>query len=110
MHIRFGKQKLRDYTVEFQNLMNKLPSYDESWIVNIFIWGLQPQLAKSLSTCSPDTATKVIQLAEEIDFSIWASQKDHLAVNYFEKNDKSQKLSEGRKRRSTDNHQRNFDD
>lgn len=45
MNFRRGKRKMREYTAEFQYLLNKLSKWDEFWVKNIFIWGLQPQLA-----------------------------------------------------------------
>ena len=44
-----GKRKMRDYSNEFQFLLCRLPSYDEKWMINLFIWGLQPHIAKSVS-------------------------------------------------------------
>ena len=47
-------------------------------MVNIYIGGLQPHFAKYVSAYCPETVSKAIQIAEETEFSIWASQKDHL--------------------------------
>ena len=49
MSIRQGKRKIREYSNEFLTLLNRLMSYDESWMVNIYIWGLQPHFAKYVS-------------------------------------------------------------
>ena len=78
MSIRQGKRKIRDYSNEFLTLLNRLISYDESFMVNIYIWGLQPHFAKYVSAYSPGTVSEAIKIAEETEFSIWASQKDHL--------------------------------
>ena len=40
MHIQQGIPKLREYTAEFQNLLDKLPHYDESWMAYIFFLGI----------------------------------------------------------------------
>ena len=47
-------------------------------MVNIYIWGLQPHFAKYVSAYCPETVSEAIKIAEETEFSIWASQKDHL--------------------------------
>ena len=78
MHIQQGKRKIRDYSNEFLTLLNRLISYDESWMVNIYIWGLQPHFAKYVSAYCPETVSQAIKIAEETEFSIWASQKDRL--------------------------------
>ena len=77
MNIRQGKRKIREYSNEFLTLLNRLISYDESWMVNIYIWGLQPHFAKYVSAYCPETVSDAIKIAEETEFSIWASQKDH---------------------------------
>ena len=69
---------MQEYTAEFETLLNRLPSYDESWMLKIFIWGLQPHMAKSVSAHRPKTVDEAIILAEEIDFSIRTSQQDRL--------------------------------
>ena len=50
-------------------------------MVNIYIWGLQPHFAKYVSAYCPGTVSEAIKIAEETEFSIWASQKDHLTQN-----------------------------
>ena len=37
MKIQQGKRTIRDYTQEFQTLLDRLTSYDENWMINIFI-------------------------------------------------------------------------
>ena len=63
MSIKQGKSKMRDYTVEFQTLMDRLPSYGENWMINIFIWGLQPHIAQSVSAAQPHTVLGAINVA-----------------------------------------------
>ena len=53
MSIKQGKRKMRDYTVDFQTLMDRLPSCDGNWMINIFIWGLQSHIARSVSAAQP---------------------------------------------------------
>ena len=54
MSINQGKRKMRDYTVEFQTLMDRLFSYDENWMTNMFIWGLRPHILRSVSAAQPE--------------------------------------------------------
>ena len=59
-----GKRKMRAYSNEFQSLLCRLPSYDEKWMIYLFIWGLQPHIAKSVSLQYPNTVTEAIKYAE----------------------------------------------
>ena len=94
MSIKQGKRKMRDYTVEFQNLMDRLPSYDENWMINIFIWGLQPHIARSVSAAQPETVLGAINVAESIDYALRTSQKNHLTGNLRSKERKNLKQSQ----------------
>ena len=78
MDIKQGKRKMAEYTAEFQALLNRLPSYDEPWMIDIFIWGLQPHIARIVSISRPKTVVEAMTMAEEIDHAIRASQKCHL--------------------------------
>ena len=69
---------MRYYTVKFEVLLNRIPSYDESWMIDIFIWGLQPHIARIVSISRPKTVVEAMTIAEEIDHAIRASQKCHL--------------------------------
>ena len=93
MNIRQGKRKIREYSNEFLTLLNRLISYDESWMVNIYIWGLQPHFAKYVSAYCPETVSEAIKIAEETEFSIWASQKDHLTKKSNGRQPNNQKKS-----------------
>ena len=101
IHIQQGKRKVREYSNEFLTLLNRLISYDESFMVNIYIWGLQPHFAKYVSAYCPETVSKAIKIAEETEFSIWASQKDHLTKSHNGRQPTKQKKS----RASKDDHQ-----
>ena len=93
MSIKQGKRKMRDYTVEFQTLMDRLPSYDENWMINIFIWGLQPHIARSVSAAQPETVLGAINVAESIDYALKTSQKNHLTGNLRSKEGRNPKQS-----------------
>ena len=81
MKISQGKRKMRDYSNEFQSLLCRLPSYDEKWMINLFIWGLQPHIAKSVSLQYPNTVTEAIKYAETADAALRASQKPYVTGN-----------------------------
>ena len=76
-----GKKKIRDYSNEFQSLLCRLPSYDEKWMIDLFIWGLQPHIAKSVSLQYPNTVTEAIKYAETSDMALRASQKPYVTGN-----------------------------
>ena len=97
MSIRQGKRKIKEYSNEFLTLLNRLINYDESWMVNIYIWGLQPHFAKYVSAYCPGTISEAIRIAEEIEFSIWASQKDHLIKNLNGRHPNEQKKGKSAK-------------
>ena len=77
--------------MNFKIMLNRLLSYDEWWMVNIFIWGLQPHIANSVSAQNPKTVSEAIKIAEEIEFSVWVSQKGRLNGKLVGKSQKSQK-------------------
>ena len=81
MKISQGKRKMRDYSNEFQSLLCRLPSYDEKWMINLFIWGLQPHIAKSVGLQYPNTVTEAIKYAETADAALRASQKPYVTGN-----------------------------
>ena len=66
-------------------------------MVNIYIWGLQPHFAKYVSAYCPGTISEAIRIAEEIEFSIWASQKDHLTKSHNGRQPINQKKSKSSK-------------
>lgn len=93
MTIRQGKGKILEYSNEPLTLLNRLTSYDESWMLNIYTWGLQSHFAKHVSAYCPETVYDAIRIAEETEFSIWASQKDHLTKKLDGRQRKNHKKS-----------------
>ena len=86
-------------------------------MVNIYIWGLQPHFAKYVSAYCPGTISEAIRKAEEIEFSIWASQKDHLTKNSNGRHPNEQKKGKSVKgsqyqqqKRNEEQHQHSFED
>ena len=76
MNIRQGKNETaHDYAMRFEATLNKVAQYDQTWVKNIFIWGLQPNLATTVSLKSPATLSKAMQLAKKVDSSILISRR-----------------------------------
>ena len=49
MTIPQGQKAVCEYASQFETLLGRLDSYDEKLMLNQFIWGLQPELARSVS-------------------------------------------------------------
>ena len=64
MSISQGQQPVREYASQFEMLLGRLGSYDESMLLNQFVWGLQPELACSVSLHYPKSITQAVSLAE----------------------------------------------
>ena len=52
---------MRDYASQFETLLGRLDSYDEGLMLNQFIWGLQPDLARSVSLHYPILLQKLFR-------------------------------------------------
>ena len=74
MSISQGQRLVRDYVPQFETLLGRLDSYDESMMLNQFIWGLQPQFARSVSLQYPKSIAQAVSLAETTEFAIKASR------------------------------------
>ena len=53
MSITQGQQLVRDYVSQFETLLGRLESFDESMMLNQFIYGLHLALARSISLQYP---------------------------------------------------------
>ena len=38
-------ESAHDYSLRFEAVLDKIPAYEESWVRNIFVWGLHPNIA-----------------------------------------------------------------
>ena len=61
---------MRDYASQFETLLGRLDSYDEGHMLNLFIWGLQPDLTRSVSLHYPQSIAKAVSLAETTELAI----------------------------------------
>ena len=75
MSISQGTRPVREYASQFETLMRCLDSYDESMLLNQFVWGLQPELARSVSLHYPKSIAQVVSLAETTKLAVKASKR-----------------------------------
>ena len=70
-----GQRLVRDYASQFETLLGRLDSYDESMMLNQFIWGLQPEFARSISLHYPKSIAQAVSLAETTELAVKASKR-----------------------------------
>ena len=73
-----GKRSVRDYTSEFETLLGRLSTRDEDTWKRMYVWGLQPHLARAVALKYPTTIAQAVGHAEEIELAIRASQRPNL--------------------------------
>ena len=69
MSISQGNRPVREYASQFETLLGRLQSYDEGLMLNQFVWGLQPDLARSVSLHYPNSIAKAVSLAETTELA-----------------------------------------
>ena len=72
MTISQGQRAVREYASQFETLLDRLDSYDEKLMLNQFIWGLQPELARSISLHYPKSIVSAVSLAETTELAMKA--------------------------------------
>ena len=75
MSISQGNRPVREYASQFETLLGRLESYDEGLMLNQFVWGLQPDLARSVSLHYPNSIAKAVSLAETTELAVKASRR-----------------------------------
>ena len=75
MPIPQGTRLVRDYVSQFETLLGRLDSYDEAMMLNQFIWGLQPELARSVSLQYPKSIAQAVSLAGTTELAVKASRR-----------------------------------
>ena len=73
-----GKRSVREYTSEFETLLGRLSTRDEATWKNMYVWGLQPHLARAVALKYPATIAQAAGHAEETELAIKASQRPNL--------------------------------
>ena len=75
MSILQGQRPMREYASQFETLLGRLDSYDEAMLLNQFVWGLQPELARSISLHYPKSIAQAVSLAETTELAVKASRR-----------------------------------
>ena len=75
MTISQGSRLVREYASQFEMLLGRLDSYDEATLLNQFVWGLQPELARSVSLHYPKSIAQAVSLAETTELAVKASRR-----------------------------------
>ena len=74
--MRQGKnESAHDYSLRFEAVLDKIPAYEESWVRNIFIWGLHSNIAQEVNMKNPRTLNRAMELAKRADVAITMSRK-----------------------------------
>ena len=74
MSISQGTRSVREYASQFETLLGRLDSYDESMLLYQFVWGLHPELARSVSLHYPKSIAQAVSLAETTELAVKASR------------------------------------
>ena len=64
-----------DYALRFETMLEKIPHYEESWVLNLFVWGLHSHLATQVNMQNPATLNRAIQLAKKADVAVQLSRR-----------------------------------
>ena len=75
MTISQGSRPVREYASQFEMLLGRLDSYDEAMLLNQFVWGLQPELARYVSLHYPKSIAHAVSLAETTELAVKASRR-----------------------------------
>ena len=75
MSISYGTRPMREYASQFEPLLGRLASYNETMLLNQFVWGLQPELARYVSRHYPKSIVQVVSLAETMELAVKASRR-----------------------------------
>ena len=75
MSISQGQRSVREYASQFETLLGRLDSYDEAMLLNQFVWGLQPELACSVSLHYPKSIAQATSLAKTTKLVVKTSRR-----------------------------------
>ena len=75
MSILQGQRPVREYASQFKTLLGRLDGYNETMLLNQFVWGLQLELARSVSLHYPKSITQVVSMAETTELAVKASRR-----------------------------------
>ena len=60
---------VRNYSTRFEELLGKLPTYDEEWARSQFVWGLHGEIAAMVVIAAPTTLASAIEIAERVEMT-----------------------------------------
>ena len=75
MFISQGQRLVREYASQFEMLLGRLDGYGETMMLNQFVWGLQPELARSVSLHYPKSIVQAVPLAKATELAVKASRR-----------------------------------
>ena len=56
MSIRQGKnESAHDFSLRFEAVLDKISAYDETWVRNLFVWGLHANITQAVTMKNPRT-------------------------------------------------------
>ena len=74
--MRQGKnESAHDYSLRFEAVLDKIPAYEESWVKNIFIWGLHSNIAQEVNMKNPRSLNRAMELAKRADVAITMARR-----------------------------------
>ena len=62
---REKNESAHDYSLRFEAVLDKIPVYEESWVKNIFVWGLHPNIAQEVNMKKSENAQQGNGAGEE---------------------------------------------
>ena len=68
-------ESAHDYSLHFEAVLDKIPAYEESWVRNIFVWGLHSSIAQEVNMKNPRTLNRAMELAKRADVAITMSKR-----------------------------------
>ena len=76
MNIRQGKnESAHDFSLRFEAMLDKILACDETWVRNLFIWGLHTNIAQTVNMKNLSTLNRAMQLAKRADMAITMSRR-----------------------------------
>ena len=76
MSIRQDKnESAHDFSLHFEAVLDKIPTYDETWVKNLFVNDLHSNIAQAVNMKNPRTLNQVMKLAKRADIVVAMSRK-----------------------------------
>ena len=76
MSIRQGKnESAHGFSLRFEAVLDKIPAYDETWVRNLFVWGLHSHIAQAINMKNPRTLNQAMRLAKRANIAVTMSRR-----------------------------------